>query len=45
MTSTPESRLAVLLDRCSEVKNELAAMGKERVELEAHLRWIRTFTV
>ena len=29
--ATPESRLAVLLERCELVKNELTALNEERV--------------
>ena len=38
MATTPESRLVVLLERCGLVKNELAALNEERVELETSLR-------
>ena len=38
MATTPESRLAFLLERCALVKNELADLNEERVELEINLR-------
>ena len=40
MATTPESRLAVLLERCALVKNELTVLNEERVELETSLRLV-----
>ena len=40
MATTPESRLAFLLERCALVKNELADLNEERVELEINLRLV-----
>ena len=40
MATTPESRLAFLLERCALVKNELTVLNEERVELETSLRLV-----
>ena len=37
--NTLEARLDVLLERCALVKNELAVLNEERVELETNLRF------